>query len=170
MDQSDELIEIVNNDNKVVGLGKRGYVHDLNLMHRSVHIVLLNKNNEIFLQQRAWHKDSEPGKWDTSAAGHVSLGESTLVAAKRECNEELGLRTPSLELIFSMSASARTGYEFIDIFLCRSDVTPAPDPIEIIASQWCSSEDLCLWIKKESEIFTTVLENIFIWLRGHNVL
>ena len=66
MNQSEDLLEIVNAENEIIGIERRGVVHAANLMHRSVHIVLVNSDNHILVQQRAWDKDSEPGKWDTS--------------------------------------------------------------------------------------------------------
>ena len=49
---------------------------------------------EFLLQRRALHKESWPGMWDISAAGHVEAGGSALATAQRELWEELGLRFP----------------------------------------------------------------------------
>ena len=49
---------------------------------------------ELLLQRRALHKESWPGMWDISAAGHVEAGGSALTTAQRELWEELGLRFP----------------------------------------------------------------------------
>lgn len=170
MNQSEDLLEIVNAENEVIGIERRGIVHATNLMHRSVHVVLLNSDNHIFLQQRAWNKDSEPGKWDTSSAGHVDPGESPLEAAERELNEELGLRGVALEEIFCLEASVDTGYEFINVFLCRENSTVSPDPEEIIASRWCRSDELQSWMEEHPDIFTSVFKAIVAYLLETRVL
>lgn len=66
-------------------------VHRLGLWHRTVHIWAFNPRGEVLLQQRSLAKDSYPGYWDTSAAGHISAGQTSLEAAQREFSEELGL-------------------------------------------------------------------------------
>ncbi|KAL8547773.1 hypothetical protein ACS0TY_007202 [Phlomoides rotata] len=48
------------------------------------------------------YKDSCPGYWDISSAGHISAGDSSLVSARRELHEELGISLPkdAFELLF----------------------------------------------------------------------
>ena len=77
----------------------RSEVHRLGLFHRAVHVWLLAPaTREVLLQRRAAHKDSYPGLWDVSSAGHVSAGGSPLPAARRELEEELGLAAPAARL------------------------------------------------------------------------
>jgi 16S rRNA (adenine1518-N6/adenine1519-N6)-dimethyltransferase len=170
MNQSEDLLEVVNAKNQIIGIEKRGIVHAKNLMHRSVHVVLINSDKHILLQQRAWNKDSEPGKWDTSCAGHVDPGEASLEAAERELSEELGLKGVVLEEILCLEASVCTGYEFINVFLCRENSKVSPDPEEIIDWRWCSSEELQSWMEEHPDIFTSVFKNIVTCFRELQVL
>ena len=63
----------------------RSEVHALGLRHRAVHVWLLSpRTGELLLQRRADIKDSWPGRWDISSAGHLSAGESSLPTAMRE--------------------------------------------------------------------------------------
>lgn len=78
----------------------RGVVHSEGLWHRSVHVWIFNRNNEILFQKRARMKDSHPGLWDVSAAGHIAPGERPEQSALREINEELGLSVAEEELCF----------------------------------------------------------------------
>ena len=135
-----------------------------------MHIVVMNSDDHILLQQRAWDKDSEPGKWDTSSAGHVDPGEVPLEAAERELTEELGLREVVLEEIFCLEASVDTGYEFINVFLCRENSTVSVDQEEIIALRWCRSYELQSWIENDPDIFTSVFKTILTYLRKLEVL
>ena len=122
------------------------------------------------MQQRAWGKDSEPGKWDTSSAGHVDPGEGPLEAAERELDEELGLNEVVLEEIFRLEASVATGYEFVNVFLCRENSPISPDSEEIIAWRWCSSEELRSWMRERPDIFTSVFKRIVTNLRERKIL
>ena len=161
MDQSKDLLEVVDSDNHVVGIEERGVVHERQLMHRSVHILVKNDRGKFFLQKRAMHKDSEPGKWDTSAAGHVDVGEGILHAAKRELKEELGLKYAVLRKVGNFEPSAKTGYEFVEIFIFETDAPVISDPIEIEDSGWFSSAEINGWMAADPNGFTTVFKRIF---------
>ncbi len=98
----------------------RSEVHACGFYHRAVHVWLVAPaTREVLLQRRAAHKDSWPGLWDISSAGHISAGQASLDAAQRELEEELGLRVaaPRLRLAFShleRKASVQGGKPFID--------------------------------------------------------
>jgi isopentenyldiphosphate isomerase len=161
MDQSKDLLEVVDSDNQVVSIEERGLVHQRQLMHRSVHVLVKNSLEKIFLQKRALHKDTEPGMWDTSAAGHVDVGERVLHAARRELREELGLKAASLEEFGKFAPSVETGYEFVEIFICETDDLITPDPVEIEHSGWFSPAEINGWMAASSNEFTTVFKRIF---------
>ena len=66
--------------------------HKTGKWHRAIHIWIISEDkNRILLQKRCADKNLFPNMWDISVGGHVSSGEDTLVAAKRELSEELGL-------------------------------------------------------------------------------
>lgn len=87
----DELFDVVDADDRVIGQATRAAVHRDGLLHRSAHVFVFNSRGELFLQRRALSKDENPGVWDSSAAGHLDAGESYAEAARRELLEELGL-------------------------------------------------------------------------------
>ncbi len=98
-DNQDEIFDIVDQRDRVIGKATRGEVHkDPSLIHRSI-AILVYRNDELFLQKRSMTKDAFPGVWTCSVAGHVDSGESYEEAAIREMQEELGikaLRPPSV--------------------------------------------------------------------------
>jgi len=108
----DEEFPVVDKNDRICGNASRAEVHGNNLRHRAVHILIFNGVGDVYLQQRSRWKDRHPLKWDSSAAGHVTAGESYDETARRELKEELGVDVP-LERIFKLAASARTDHEFI---------------------------------------------------------
>src|SRR5512140_3639348 len=103
----EEIFDIVNAQDEVIGRGPRNEVHRLGLMHRAVHVLVFNARGEVFLQKRSMKKDRQPGLWDSSASGHVDSGEDYDACAVRELGEEIGLEvgTPP-ERLFKIAASA----------------------------------------------------------------
>src|SRR5215472_14287436 len=88
----EEIFDVVDEHDHVIGSKPRNEVHRLGLMHRAVHVLVFNPQGEIFLQKRSMKKDRQPGVWDSSASGHVDSGDDYDSCAIRELNEELGFR------------------------------------------------------------------------------
>jgi isopentenyldiphosphate isomerase len=65
--------------------------HKKGLFHPSIHVWFYTENGEILIQKRAKNKDTHPGLWDVSVAGHVGAGENVVLSALREVEEEIGL-------------------------------------------------------------------------------
>ena len=94
-----EMIEVFDRHGKKKGtVETREEVHRRGLWHRTVHI-WVHSGRKILLQRRSAAKDSHPGLWDVSAAGHIGTGESPLGAAVRETSEELGITPREDELV-----------------------------------------------------------------------
>lgn len=125
-----EYLDIVNDSDEVIRAGERGAIHSANLPHRAVHIFLFNSAGELFVQKRAKCKKEHPGKYDSSAAGHVDAGEGYDSAAGRELYEELGIRAP-LEKVAYIKACSDTDNEFVWFYIARSDDEITIDKNEI---------------------------------------
>ena len=118
-----ERFDVVDEHDCVGGAETRGVVHAMGLRHRAVHLFVFNGQGELLLQKRSPWKDRHPGKWDSSAAGHLDSGEDYHHAARRELTEELGLdpeRAPLRE-IGALTAGEETGWEFVKIYEARHD-------------------------------------------------
>ena len=72
--------------------------HKKGLFHPSIHVWLYTGNGEVLIQKRGKYKDTHPGLWDVSVAGHVGAGEDIIVSALREIKEEIGLTVLEGEL------------------------------------------------------------------------
>ena len=63
--------------------------------HRTAHIWIVREQDgkaQLLLQKRSAEKDSFPGRFDTSSAGHIQAGDEPEESAIRELHEELGIR------------------------------------------------------------------------------
>lgn len=99
MNELDEILEIVDEGNNVIGQATRGECYKKGLLHRAVNIFIFNSKGEIFLHQRSDKKVKFPLFWDLSCSEHVRVGESFEDAAKRGLKEELGIEIPLEEVI-----------------------------------------------------------------------
>lgn len=91
-----EILDIVDRDGNPTGeTVSRTIAHRDGIRHRTAHVWLLRHGlsgeTEILLQKRCADKDSFPGCYDISSAGHIPAGQSFGFSAVRELREELGL-------------------------------------------------------------------------------
>ena len=116
--RGDEMFDVVDQQNVVVRQERRATVHAEGIMHRAMHLFAYNKRGDLFLQKRSILKDACPGLWDSSAAGHLDVGESYADCAVRELEEELGVAA-EVEKVAEIAASEMTGWEFVELFKCE---------------------------------------------------
>src|SRR6059058_5512119 len=106
---SEEIFDIVDENDVVIGRNTRSEVHRLGLRHRAVHVLVFNSRGEVFLQKRSMKKDTFPGAWDSSSSGHLDSGEDYDACAVRELWEEIGLRLDEAPLrLFKINACLET--------------------------------------------------------------
>lgn len=91
MNAEEELLDIVDEQDQVIGKEKRKIVHQKGHIHRALSVIVLNSKNQILLQQRSPKRTISPLAWDLSTSEHVLAGESYEDAAKRSLKEELGI-------------------------------------------------------------------------------
>jgi isopentenyldiphosphate isomerase len=154
MSRAMEYFEVYNADGSPTHtIEERQLVHKLGLWHRTAHIWVYTRPSSLLLQKRGKNKDSHPGLWDVSAAGHIDAGETPLQCAKRELMEELGLSILAGELEY-VQTTTRTlvsnGGAFIDnefssVYVYgfegqESDLSP--DPVELDEIRFIRTHDL----------------------------
>lgn len=89
---TDELLDIVNDDDEVIDQAMRSSVHQCGLQHRGVHVFLFTREGKLLVHQRSAQRAQYPSVWDCSVSEHVKAGESYREAAVRGMFEELGVR------------------------------------------------------------------------------
>jgi isopentenyl-diphosphate delta-isomerase type 1 len=147
---AEELFDVVDLMDQVVGQAPRKEVHARNLVHRATHVMIHDFDGRLFFQKRSMSKDTFPGCWDSSCSGHVDSGEDYVTAARRELGEELGWHDTSLPLrpLTKLTPSPDNGYEFIQIFIMGPLWWPFTlHPEEISEGRWMFPDEVDVLIK-----------------------
>jgi len=161
---SEEIFDVVNDRDEVIGQERRSEVHRRGLKHRAVHVLVFNRAGQIFLQKRSMKKDMWPGVWDSSASGHLDAGESYDACALREMREELGLRLAQPpERLFKIDACAETGQEFVWLYRCQAEGPFDLQPEEIERGDWFAPERVTSWMTERPQDFASAV--LLIWKR-----
>ena len=162
MYESSEVFDIVNDSDKVIGSASRNEVHKRGLKHRSVHLLIFNKQGSVLLQKRSMKKDTFPGNWDSSVSGHVDSGETYDEALIRESWEELGIKFERVpEKMFKVDACKETDNEFSWIYRYFSEGPFSPNVDEISEIKWFSMETLDDSNLHDSTIFSPAFSLIW---------
>ena len=110
-----EYFDIVNEEGEPTGeTVSREIAHRDGIPHRTAHVWVIRSSegrDQILLQKRSREKDSFPGLYDTSSAGHIPAGCEPLPSALRELQEELGISASADQLV--RIGSFRIQYEKI---------------------------------------------------------
>lgn len=159
-----EMLPVVEPGGVVIARMSREYAHGGSmLLHPVVHLHILNRRGELYLQRRSLDKDLLPGFWDTAVGGHVSYGESVAEALFREAEEELGM--------YDFHPIPLEAYEFegirererVHVFACVGSFSPRPDGKEVIDGRFWGMEEIEESLGKS--VFTPNFEGEFVRIR-----
>ena len=161
----DELFDIVNENNIVVGQELRSVVHRRGLWHRGTNIFLFTHDSKILAQHRSKDKDTFPSALDCSVSEHVKAGEDYAHAAVRGLRQELGIEGIELRprMEFSMAYGANDNeisqlYEgMVDPKLVRFD------PGEIERVTFHTLNELLTMLNTGEVSFSRWFEQLILW-------
>jgi len=135
-----ELIDVRRKDGSLTGeVKERSLIHRDGDIHGTSHVWLVRYQGErqsadVLLQKRSLGKDSFPGAYDISSAGHIPAGADFLESARRELFEELGIRAEEEELHYLFPhygckeavfyGKPFKNYEYSRVYLYECDLEP----------------------------------------------
>lgn len=167
--RGDEIFDVVNDRDEVIGQATRRDVHGKGLLHRAVHVLVYNSRGQVFLQKRSMAKDSAPGCWDSSCSGHLDSGEDYLPAALRELVEEIGLKIAAPHLltpVLRSAACADTGHEFVWVYRLDSEGPFVLNPLEIERGQWFAPAEVTLSLAERPKEFARSFRYLWAKMMG----
>lgn len=137
-----EMLPLVDMSGNVYGQASRGYCHGgARPLHPVVHLHIINRRGEIYLQQRSAAKDLLPLRWDTAVGGHVSYGEYVLEALYREADEELRFHDFNPCWIRAYEFESEVERELVNVFAAVGDFVLDPHNEEVADGRyWTSAE------------------------------
>ncbi|MFB6847710.1 NUDIX hydrolase [Streptomyces sp. NPDC056373] len=133
MSAADEILDIVDENDRVVGQSPRGEAYALGLRHRCVFVIARDAEGRIFVHRRTATKLVFPSLHDMFVGGVVGAGESYDAAALREAEEELGVTgLPQPHHLFTFlydNGSGRTWWSAVYEVRCALPVRPQVEEV-----------------------------------------
>jgi len=150
-----EIIDIVDDNNNILGKAPREEVHEKKLIHKGVHIFIFNSDGKLLLQKRSMKKKHYPGRWG-DIAGHIPSGQTYGEAAERELEEEIGIKT-ELQYLFSVKKRDETvgDNENLNLYIGYHDGPFNTDKEEVDEVRFFSLEKIIEMIENTPEVFAS---------------
>ena len=172
-----EILDICDEQGNPTGeTVERSVAHREGILHRTAHVWILRELDgkaQILLQKRSQGKDSFPGLYDTSSAGHIPAGVDFVPSALREMEEELGVRARAEELreigFFRIQyeklfhGSLFRDNEYSRVFLYREPVEISAlrlQESEVEEVRWFDLEEALAEIPRRRDRFCVPLESL----------
>jgi isopentenyldiphosphate isomerase len=142
MDPADELVDIVDEDDRVVGTAPRRDIRRAQLLHRCTYVLLRNAAGETLVHRRTDTKDVFPGAYDVFSGGVCAAGESYDDCARREVAEELGVVGTELRFLFRHRYRGPGGQAWGAVYEGRWDGPVRPQQSEVAWHAWVGAGEL----------------------------
>ncbi|SEO09542.1 NUDIX hydrolase [Actinacidiphila rubida] len=141
---ADEILDIVDEDDHVIGQAPRGEAYARGLRHRCVFVLARDAEGRIFVHRRTARKLVFPSMYDMFVGGVVGTGESYDDAALREAEEELGVNgLPRPEPLFRFSfEGGDLGRWWSAVYEVRCDLPVDPQVEEVAWHAFLAEEEV----------------------------
>lgn len=141
----DELLDIVNNHDVVVGTQLRTEVYQKKSHHfRAINAFIINDQGQLWIPRRVATKVLFPLALDSSVGGHVQSGESYDQAFERELHEELRLTMNDVDCRVRayLTPSQHNVAAFMMVYEIRTNEVPLYNQEDFCEYFWLSPEEL----------------------------
>ncbi|WP_367131618.1 MULTISPECIES: NUDIX domain-containing protein [Streptomyces] len=140
---ADEVLDIVDEQDRVVGQAPRGEAYARGLRHRCVFVLARDGEGRIFVHRRTAGKLVFPSRYDVFVGGVVGAGESYDEAALREAEEELGVSgLPAPTPLFRFLYEGEGGSWWSAVYEVRCDLAVSPQVSEVAWHGFLSEGEL----------------------------
>ena len=133
MTPADEILDIVDENDEVVGQAPRGEATARGLRHRCVFIEARDPAGRLFVHRRTATKLVFPSHYDMFVGGVVGAGETYDEAALREAEEELGVSglprpTPLFKYLYE--SPRHSWWSYVYEVRCELPVRPQAEEVD----------------------------------------
>ncbi|MGZ5297840.1 MAG: NUDIX domain-containing protein [Actinomycetota bacterium] len=165
MDPGDELVDVVDEDDRVIAVVTRAEMRSRNLMHRCAEIAVRSTAGEIWVHRRTDTKDVYPGLYDMVVGGVLASGESWVEGARRELGEETGIADVELRELARHTFEGPFERAVMRLYEVTWDGQIVPQPEEIAWGTFVAIEELDRMVR--SEVFCPDSVELFdLWRDG----
>ena len=155
-----EFLDIVYENGQPTGeTVSRSKAHADGIRHRTAHVWVVRPGEsgyDVLMQKRSMEKESFPGLYDTSSAGHIPTGSEPLESALRELNEERGIDAREDQLHYAGSFRIRYEKEFHGRLFRDNEVTQV-----YVYQEPVDAEKLTLQASEVDEVRWFALEEVW---------
>lgn len=138
-----EMLPLIDDNGIVFGQAPRMWCHGgSRALHPVVHLHVIDRMGNIFLQKRSMRKRICPGMWDSSVGGHISYGEQALEALYREAAEEIGLLEFNPSFIGTFLWESDRERELVVMFAYVGHPDLTVNELEIDGGKWWTAEEI----------------------------
>jgi isopentenyl-diphosphate Delta-isomerase len=165
---SEELLDIVDDNDRVIGQELRTVVHQYGLQHRGIHIFLVTREGKLLVQQRGRQRDTSPLALDCSVSEHVKAGEAYRKAALRGLAEEMGIQAVHIHALIKFKMDYGPNDKEICL-LYEGRVNPSRvrfDPVEVERIDFYSLNELDGLIRNGQVAFSGWFVQLLRWYQG----
>ena len=168
---NEEKVILVDKEDFQLGLMPKMEAHRKGVLHRAFSIFIFNKSNSLLLQKRSKLKYHSPGLWTNTCCSHQRDGESTIEAARRRLNEEMGFNVDIKEICsFIYKANLKNGlteHEFDHVLVGHTDLNPKINIKEVEDWKWVDMSFLEQDLDRNPNIYTEWFKIIFKRVKGY---
>jgi isopentenyl-diphosphate delta-isomerase len=170
-----EEVILVNENDEELGAMEKMEAHQKAVLHRAFSVFIFNDKSEMLLQQRALSKYHSAGLWTNACCSHPRPGETTLAAAQRRLNEELGFQTP-IHKVFDFTYKAEfenglTEHEFDHVFVGNFNSNIHPNPSEVKAITYLTMDQVNSSLQTDPHKYTAwfhiAFPKVFNWWKDN---
>ncbi len=155
-----ELVDVIDEKGRVVKTLPRAEVNARNLRHNCVYVIVTNSRGEWLVTKRTAMKKVYPNLLEVARGGTCASGESFEECARRELEEEVGVRAgkggAKLEFLFDFDFKDEFINERVRVFKCVYDERAGPLKLqkeEVAASFFATEEKLRRMARETPQAF-----------------
>lgn len=135
---------------------------------RVVHVLIVDEEGRVALQEIAPSHDRHPGWWGSSVAGYVLSGEPYEEAARRKLAEEAGLEAYPVEFVGTTRMMDKGATKFIGVFLAKAPrAALQPNPAHFQSVEFAPLGQIETELRQKARSFTPTFERVMRFALPH---